>query len=184
VIIDLAPDLVLADREENCRADVDSLRAAGIPVWVTVIESMDQAFASLRRLFDEALGWPVPPWLDEAERVWAAPPRGCLTTAVMPVWRDPWIVVGAPTFTGDLLSRLGLVNPFADRGRYPRVTLDEILAAAAGLVILADEPYPFTAEDGQAFFPGTRVIRPPGRLLTWYGPSMVPARALLESAIA
>lgn len=182
-IFALAPDLVLANKEENRRADVESLRSAGVPVWVTDIESVEQAFTSLRRLFDQGLGWTVPAWVAEAEQAWAAPTPAPRRNVVMPIWRDPWIVVGEPTFTGDLLSRLGLVNRFPDQGRYPRVGLDEILAATPEIVILADEPYPFSADDGPECFPGIRVIRPEGRLLTWYGPSLVAARARLEPII-
>src|ERR1700757_3419712 len=61
-IAGLVPDLVLANQEENRRVDVERLRAAGIPVWVTVIRTLDEAFASLRRMFREALGWPEPDW--------------------------------------------------------------------------------------------------------------------------
>src|SRR3954451_20992433 len=50
-IMALSPDLVVANREENRRLDVDRLRAAGVPVWVTVIESLDAALRSMRRLF-------------------------------------------------------------------------------------------------------------------------------------
>src|SRR3984957_10827377 len=59
----LKPDLVLANQEENRRVDVERLRAAGVPVWVTVIRDLDEALASLRRMFRVALGWPEPPWL-------------------------------------------------------------------------------------------------------------------------
>src|SRR6201996_6654442 len=64
----LRPDLVLANQEENRRLDVERLRAAGIPVWVTVIQAVDQAMASLRRMFVAALGWPVPDWLGAAQQ--------------------------------------------------------------------------------------------------------------------
>ena len=70
----LAPDLVVANQEENRERDVERLRADGIPVWVTRIRTLDEAFASMRRLFEDALGWDAPPWLAEAERVWSAPP--------------------------------------------------------------------------------------------------------------
>ena len=70
-IVAQRPDLVLANQEENRKLDVERLRAAGVPVWVTVIRSVDEALASLRRMFTEALGWPVPGWLDEADRTWA-----------------------------------------------------------------------------------------------------------------
>ena len=59
-IIALRPDVVLANKEENRRTDVQRLRAAGIPVWVTVIETVDQALASLRRMFEHALDWRAP----------------------------------------------------------------------------------------------------------------------------
>src|SRR5215471_1697207 len=59
----LEPDLVLANQEENRRVDVERLRAAGVPVWVTVIRDLDEALASLRRMFLVGLGWHEPPWL-------------------------------------------------------------------------------------------------------------------------
>jgi ABC-type Fe3+-hydroxamate transport system substrate-binding protein len=179
-IAELRPGLVLANQEENRRVDVERLRAAGIPVWVTVIRTLDEAFRSLRRLFTVALGWPEPDWLAAAERAWAGPPPYSPVSAVIPVWRDPWMVVGSATFTGDLATRLGLRNVYAGHPeRYPRVTLDDITARHPDLVILPDEPYAFTAQDGPEAFPGQRTALAEGRSLTWYGPSLVTARDLL-----
>jgi ABC-type Fe3+-hydroxamate transport system substrate-binding protein len=181
----LQPDIVLANKEENRRVDVERLRAAGVPVWVTVIETLDEALASLRRLFTVALGWPEPGWLGQAARVWAplaSPPR--LRVAVS-VWRDPWMVVGSSTFTGDILARLGLDNVYAEHpGRYPRVEVDDILARQPDIVVLPDEPYPFSEADGPEMFPGCRVALVDGRSLTWYGPSLVTARDLLSAKLA
>src|SRR3984885_8953476 len=56
----LRPDLVLANQEENRRVDVERMRAAGTAVWVTAIRTLDEAFASLRRMFSEVLGWMGP----------------------------------------------------------------------------------------------------------------------------
>ncbi|AWB93671.1 helical backbone metal receptor [Aeromicrobium chenweiae] len=183
-IIDLAPDLVIANHEENRELDVDRLREAGVPVWVTRIETVDQAFASMRRLFVEALGWGVPDWLVEAERVWAEPARVPPRRVAVPIWRDPWMVVGSRTFTGDLLSRLGLVNAFGDhQDRYPHVELDAIGTSGTDLVLLPDEPYVFTADDGPEAFPLTPTTLVSGRALTWYGPSLVTARDELERAL-
>ena len=69
----LAPDLVIADREENRKLDVARLREAGLAVWVTVIESVPGALASLRRLLTGPLGLDTPGWLAAAERAWAGP---------------------------------------------------------------------------------------------------------------
>ena len=177
-VIALAPDLVIANREENRKLDVTRLRAAGLAVWVTVIESVPEAMASLRRLLTGPFGLDVPAWLAAAEQAWAGPgPRPSRRVAV-PVWRDPWMVVGARTFVGDVLARLGLDNVFgAGPDRYPHVEAGQIRTAAPDLVLLPDEPYPFSAGDGPEEFPAQRVVLLAGRLLTWYGPSLATARA-------
>jgi ABC-type Fe3+-hydroxamate transport system substrate-binding protein len=183
-IIALAPDLVIANREENRKLDVERLRDAGLAVWVTVIESVPDAMTSMRRLLTGPLGLEAPPWLAAAEQAWAgSAPRPARRVAV-PIWRDPWMVVGARTFTGDVLARLGLDNVFgAGPDRYPHVEAEQIRAAAPDLVLLPDEPYPFTSDDGPEEFPAHRAVLVPGRLLTWYGPSLVTARTELLSVI-
>ncbi|HEX2075095.1 MAG TPA: helical backbone metal receptor [Geodermatophilus sp.] len=180
----LAPDLVVANREENRRLDVERLRAAGVPVWVTVIESVDEALRSMRRLFVDALTVAEPDWLVAAAEQWARPaPRPPLRVAV-PIWRDPWMVVGSRTFTGDVLARLGLVNVFGSSPeRYPRVELEQLRSAGADLVLLPDEPYVFTPDDGPEAFPDVRTVLISGRQLTWYGPSLATARADLLRSI-
>ena len=184
-VIGLAPGLVLVNQEENRRVDVERLRAAGIPVWVTVIRTLDEAIASLRRMFREALGWPEPAWLSEAERVWRAPPPSPAVPAVIAVWRDPWMAVGSATFTGDVAARLGLRNVYADhQERYPQVSLEDLEAREPDVVVLPDEPYAFSAADGPEMFPGRRVALVEGRSLTWYGPSLVGARSRLLAQLA
>jgi ABC-type Fe3+-hydroxamate transport system substrate-binding protein len=187
----LKPDIVLANQEENRRVDVERLRAAGAAVWVTVIRTLDEALASLRRMFGVALGWPVPSWLDDAERAWSEPTGGpwlaggARVRAVIPVWRDPWMVVGSATFTGDLAARLGLDNIYGDDpGRYPHVSLDDMAARRPDLIVLPDEPYAFSADDGPEMFPRQRVALVEGRSLTWYGPSLIDARSLLSAQLA
>jgi ABC-type Fe3+-hydroxamate transport system substrate-binding protein len=182
----LAPDLVVANQEENRAVDVDRLRAAGVAVWVTVVESVADALHSMRRLIVEALGAPVPGWLDAAESAWSEPAPATTATAVVPVWRDPWMVVGPSTYAGDLLERLGVANLFAGDqtgSRYPRVSLADLRAWGPDVVILPDEPYAFSPEDGPEAFPGIPTALVMGRDLTWYGPAMVTAAERLRPAI-
>jgi ABC-type Fe3+-hydroxamate transport system substrate-binding protein len=184
-IVALDPDIVLANQEENRRVDVERLRAAGVTVWVTVIRTLDEAIASLRRMFAVALGWPEPPWLAEAESAWRDPAPVPRIRAAIPIWRDPWMAVGSATFTGDLAARLGLDNVYADHPeRYPHVGLDDLDARRPELIVLPDEPYTFTAADGPEMFPRQRVALVDGRSLTWYGPSLVAARARLAGQVA
>ena len=129
-----------------------------------------------------------PGWLVEAEELWrSAAPRRAI--AVVPVWRRPWVVVGRDTFAGDVLLRLGIGNAYAGHGdRYPRPGLDELVArfadGAADLLVLPDEPYAFTADDGPEAFPGVPYVLVNGRYLTWCGPSLVPAHSHLTSVLA
>ena len=183
-IIALRPDLVLANKEENRKHDVEALRAAGISVWVTVIETVDDALSSLRRMFTDALLQPVPEWLEEASRVWGEPAPLVRRSVVIPVWRDPWMVVGSSTFTGDLVSRLGLDNVYSQHPeRYPHVELDELRDRSPEVVLLADEPYAFSASDGPEVFDASSVRLMSGRSLTWYGPSLATARGTLLEAL-
>ncbi|MGM1058900.1 helical backbone metal receptor [Saccharothrix sp. Mg75] len=180
-VLALRPDLVVANSEENRPEDVERLRADGVPVWVTAAPAtVPAALGSLRRLLGTA--WDVEPgWLVEAERRWrdVVPPWA---RAVVPVWRKPWVVLGRETFAGDVLLRLGVVNAFADHAeRYPRPPLAELQDAE--LVVLPDEPYLFTPDDGPRFFPGLRPVHVSGRHLTWYGPSLVEARSSLATAL-
>jgi ABC-type Fe3+-hydroxamate transport system substrate-binding protein len=180
-VLALAPDLVLANAEENRAEDVAALRAAGIAVWVTYPRTLDEAFGSLARMLS-VLGVPEPAWLGAARRAWAAPPqlRG---TVVVPVWRRPWIVLGGQTFAGDVLARLGLVNVYDGAAeRYPRPALSDI--PPCDLVVLPDEPYAFSAGDGPEAFRGRPCALVSGRHLTWYGPSLAEARDVLTRQLA
>ncbi|GAA1591436.1 helical backbone metal receptor [Actinomadura kijaniata] len=184
-IVALEPDVVLGNTEENRAPDVAALRAAGIPVWMTEIRTVDGALASLRRMLAGACRLDAPAWLDEAARVWAGVEPGPPRTAVVPIWRRPWMVVGRDTFTGDVLARLGVRNLYAGHpDRYPKIPLDELNAAGPDLVVLPDEPYRFTADDGPEAFPGIPAALVNGRLLTWYGPSLVEAPGALRERLA
>jgi hypothetical protein len=94
------------------------------------------------------------------------------------------MVVGSATFTGDVARRLGLHNVYGDHpGRYPRVSLGDLAARGPDMLVLPDEPYPFSVDDGPEMFPGHRVALVEGRSLTWYGPSLVTARMLLTAQL-
>ena len=184
-IVSLAPDLVIANEEENRAPDLAALREAGVEVLVTEVRDVPQAFRELARVV-EACGVSVRPrWLDEAEDAWSTrAPHVQRVTAVVPIWRRPWMVLGRDTFAGDVLSRLGVDHLYADHeDRYPKVPLEELRAAAPDVVVLPDEPYRFTPDDGPEAFPGLPCALVSGRHLTWYGPSLVEAPRALGEAL-
>ena len=181
-IVALAPDLVVANQEENRRADLDALRDAAVPVYVTDVRTLDGAFGALASML-AACGITRPGWLDDAERAWAAVPEPAVRRrAVVPIWRRPWMAVGRDTFTGSVLARIGVDNVLCnDPERYPR--FDPVALPPHDLVVLPDEPYNFTAEDGPESFPGTQSVLVSGRLLTWYGPSLTEAARVLPGML-
>ncbi|HWH29953.1 MAG TPA: helical backbone metal receptor [Mycobacteriales bacterium] len=181
-VVALQPDLVVANAEENREADLDALRRAGLAVWVTAPQTLDEALGSLGRLLG-ACGLGEPAWLTTARRVWAAPHRGARRRAVVPVWRRPWMALGRDTFAGDVLRRLGVDNVLAGAAdRYPRI--DPAGLPTHDLVVLPDEPYAFSPDDGPEAFPGVPAACVSGRHLTWYGPSLVEARDVLTAQLA
>ncbi|MGI5424697.1 helical backbone metal receptor [Streptomyces sp. CA-179760] len=184
-IVSLAPDLVIANEEENREPDLTALRAAGVEVLVTEIRDVPGAFRELARVLDACGVAARPRWLDEAEHTWSSLPRPVTRlTAVVPIWRRPWMVLGRDTFAGDVLARLGIDHLYAAHpDRYPRIPLEELRAAAPDVVVLPDEPYRFTADDGPEAFPGLPCALVSGRHLTWYGPSLAEAPRVLDRAL-
>ncbi|NIJ13883.1 ABC-type Fe3+-hydroxamate transport system substrate-binding protein [Saccharomonospora amisosensis] len=188
-VLDLRPELVLANSEENRPGDVAALREAGIAVWVMAAPAtVAMALNSLRALFTRAFAVPVPDWLVQADRLWRDE-RPTWARAVVPVWRKPWVVLGRDTFGGDVLRRLGVEHAYADHAeRYPRPKLTELRekfdSGEADLLVLPDEPYEFTADDGPDSFPGVPYVLLSGRYLTWYGPSLVAGHAELARSLA
>jgi ABC-type Fe3+-hydroxamate transport system substrate-binding protein len=178
LVLDLRPDLVLANEEENRAEDIATLRAAGVEVDVTWVRTVDQGLAELRRVLGR-LGV-EPSWLSAAEAIWAPPYDGPRRSALIPIWRKPWMAVGSDTFAGNLLARLGIDNVLASSPeRYPRFAVDQV---ACDVVVLPDEPYAFSASDGPGFFSvPSRLVS--GRHLTWYGPSLVEARSVLAEQL-
>ena len=177
---------MVANKEENRELDVRRLRDAGVRVWVTDIETVPQALASLGRLFDEGLRWPRPDWLAQAAACGPARCRPVGRRIAIPIWRDPWMVVGSNTFTGDLApTARPATTSYADHAeRYPHVDLADLDAAGADVVLLPDEPYVFTPDDGPEAFTRTPTELVSGRLLTWYGPSLLEAHRTLARSSA
>ncbi|MFJ6067440.1 helical backbone metal receptor [Streptomyces tendae] len=184
-ILSLAPDLVVANEEENRAPDLDVLRASGVEVLVTEVRTVPQAITELARVLTACGASARPRWLDEAATAWADPPAPeRRATAVVPIWRRPWMVLGRDTFAGDVLARLGVDHLYAAHAeRYPKVPVDELRAARPDVVVLPDEPYRFTADDGPEAFPGLPCALVDGRYLTWYGPSLAEAPRVLAAAL-
>jgi ABC-type Fe3+-hydroxamate transport system substrate-binding protein len=193
-IRELAPDLVVANAEENRKLDVQRLEAGGLAVFVTMPTTVAGAVAELRDLAAAVGELPGAAGLD-AELVAAVagayrrrPARRARYACA--VWRDPWMWLGRRTYAADLLWLAG-GEPVLDdpASRYPAIELPAVAGLGPELVLLPSEPYAFTPADANevaAGVAGARVELVDGRALTWYGPRIPAAiaayRELLEDA--
>jgi ABC-type Fe3+-hydroxamate transport system substrate-binding protein len=207
-VVALRPDLVLANQEENTQDIVDHLRDAGLTVHVSFPKTVEQAVALVRdiatllgisrehdaiREMDGALA-----------RAHEHRSRTVPVRVFCPIWMDPLMTIHGDTFISDMLDLAGGANVFAERARryplaadlgqrpalspdrvqgrdtrYPRITWDELVAAAPDVILLPDEPHPFTEADADRF----RALETPaskngqvyfidGKDLCWYSPRM------------
>ena len=171
-VLALAPDLVLASKEENVRAQVDEI-AASCPTWVsdvTDLASADDLARRLGRLFGVE---------QQAARITAAN-RATLArlavadrgAAVYLIWREPYMGAGGGTYIDSVLGALGFRNALAARERYPEITEDALRRLAPEHVLLSSEPYPFAerhAAELRALLPGSEVRLVDGELFSWWG---------------
>jgi len=192
VIAGLDTDLVLANLEENEKADVDAIvDACNTPVYVTDVETVPDATDMIRVV--GALTGTQPAAEDMARTVdtrfarlqpEALQPEATVRAAYL-IWRDPYMSVGHDTFIHDVMRRGGFQNVFSGETRYPTVTLGEIAAREPDVVLCSSEPFPFhqkerfTQEIRDAL-PNTPVEIVDGQLFSWYGPRLLETPAYLN----
>jgi ABC-type Fe3+-hydroxamate transport system substrate-binding protein len=184
----LKPDLLIGNKEENTKADIEAL-AREFPVWMSDIRDLAGALDMIARLGDltgtaekaelirrtiaDAFGAILP--LD--------PP---LTVAYL-IWREPFMAAGHGTFVNDMLARCGLENVFDDGdARYPEITAQELAEADPDILLLSSEPYPFKKEhlkELNMVLPGTPVRMVDGELFSWYGSRLLASPPYFQALI-
>jgi ABC-type Fe3+-hydroxamate transport system substrate-binding protein len=207
----LAPDLVLVNQEENTESIHRALVARGLRVHLSFPKTVADSVALLQELaamLDVPGDHPALTRLVDAVADMEARRGNTVPCKVFcPIWMDPLMTVHGDTFISDVLDLCGGQNVFLDRPRryplaadlgdaapwpaervglrdtrYPRVTLDEVVARQPDVVLLPDEPHPFSEDDAAVFraldIPAAkhgRVLRVDGRALCWYSPRLADA---------
>ena len=168
-IRDLAPDLVILERDENPKAAAEALSALGIPWLALAVRSLKDVAAELRRL-GVAVGAPQAGEARAAEleaRLRARRRKGPRTLVL--IWKDPWMSAGPDTYLGDLVRAAGL-TPIGP-GDYPILDEADLAALRPRVILLPNEPYRFNRRHAAALqrqFPEAAVHLLDGRALTWY----------------
>jgi ABC-type Fe3+-hydroxamate transport system substrate-binding protein len=165
----LAPDLVVANCEENTREIFDALRGTA-PVWAAFPRTLDDAIADVRSLGGMVGADPEPVCGPiELERTRLARRPFDFTYLI---WKDPWMAVGRDTFISALLGEAGGINESTGADRFPVVTVEE-LRTRTGLLLLSSEPFPFAERHVAALVEAgisrKRIHLVDGELLSWHG---------------
>lgn len=181
-IIRLEPQLVLANREENNEEDVAALREAGLNVYVGDVRTAEEAHEEIDRIgrllggISLKIGESIKESLEEQEHVQRLRPR---VRAAALIWRNPYMAASGDTYIGDLLRVSGAINVCEDsaRGRYPRLSLTELVELDPDVILLPSEPYRFRerhaeellAQQGMSAGRNGHVYLCDGQNLTWWG---------------
>lgn len=172
----LQPDLIIANKEENTKEQIDEL-AALFPTWVSNIQTVDEALMMIREV-GEIVGKAerAEVLIKEISAGFAAlkKPKTPKRAAYF-IWRKPWMCAGGDTFISNMIEHMGWVNVLGNRPRYPEITLDELADKQTDIVLLSSEPYPFKdahIAEIKAALPHAEVKLVDGEMMSWYGSRM------------
>ncbi len=183
-IRELKPDLIIANKEENTKEQIEEL-AKEFPVWLSDITNLPGALNMIQALGQvtgqegkaNALVEEIVQGFQQLHK--ANTPR----RVAYFIWRNPWMSIGHDTFIHSMIQTMGWQNVLADRSRYPEITLEELKGYNPELVLLSSEPYPFKEEhiaEIKATLPGAEVKLVDGEMFSWYGSRLKKAAAYLQ----
>lgn len=173
-IEELSPDLIIANKEENNKADIERL-SNKYNVYISDVNSFDEA---LQMMSDIGNLTGKNKEVDELihsikkEKENYLPSKN--QSAVYFIWREPWMVVGQSTFINDMIRLAGYKNLISD-DRYPELKLEDLKELNPDVVLLSTEPYPFKTEhiqELQELLPKAKVKLVDGEYFSWYGSRM------------
>ncbi len=168
----LCPDLVLANKEENTREDVEQIERFA-PVYVTDVRTLEEALGMMRTVgrLTGTCGR-AQELVCEITKSFSALPTYPPLRVLYLIWRNPFMTVGGDTFIHDILQRAGLVNVAGQQTRYPVIKPEQMRRWEPEVVLLSNEPYPFAEKhlpEIRAILPQTPVFFVDGELFSWYG---------------
>lgn len=180
-VVDVKPDLVLANKEENNRRTVNALERKGITVWVSDIKNVQDSIKCLSDL-ESLLNAKGDSLSEEARQLWNGFGSSKLRLRLSGkkglyfIWQDPFMVAGQGTYIDSWMKLLGIKN-LETRDRYPRLTTNDFMALDPDIVFLPDEPYPFDAMDqktiGDKLLRNCQIVLLDGKMFSWFGSYMI-----------
>lgn len=178
----LNPDLILANKEENIKEQIEEL-AKDYPVWVSDVNDLTSALEMIKAVGSicgkEKEATNLTQTISELFKRLQLSNNSNLRTAYL-IWRNPYMTVGGDSFISKMLDYAGFDNIFKNQLRYPVITIPQLQTVNCQLLLLSSEPYPFAQKhikELQAYLPQTRILLVDGELFSWYGSRLLQAPA-------
>jgi ABC-type Fe3+-hydroxamate transport system substrate-binding protein len=190
----LQPTLIIANKEENTKEDIELL-ASKYEVLLTDIHTLDDAFFYLLEIGERVNRVEAARSLvDQIKKDFQAlGPIGKGASFLYFIWKDPYFVVGPQTYIHALLTHFGLVNcceiaryPDLDQVRVNKAKLSNTPDFSPDYIFLSSEPFPFEAkhlEEVQALFPESKIVLIDGEICSWYGSRMLKVASYFSSIL-
>lgn len=171
----LEPDLIIANKEENEKYQIDQL-AEQYPVWVSDVTTIFDAYRMMLNIGAIiGKGDIASALFNQIQSGLVSFPKNKPLNVVYFIWRNPWLSVGGDTFINNMIEAIGWNNIFANKLRYPEITPEELVEKKPDLVLLSSEPYPFkeaNIAEMKMLLPESRIILVDGEMFSWYGSRM------------
>lgn len=175
-IISLQPDLIIANKEENTKEDIEQLQKR-FPVWISDINTLSDAFEMMKKLGiifgkEEKSTEIIEKINAEKEKIKIVNSNKKVAYLI---WNNPLMLAGKNTFIDAMLKEAGYENIISEN-RYPEKTIDELLELNPDLIFLSSEPYPFSNKhvlDFKEKFTSAKIILVDGELFSWYGSKLI-----------
>lgn len=169
----LQPDLIIANKEENTKEDIEHLMKL-YPVWISDINSYDEALIAINKIGllcnKETESKHLVSKIEERQKNYIKKLPTSKSVLYL-IWKDPYMAVGTFTYIDNIMELLGYKNCFSEE-RYKEVTLDQIKALNPSHIFLSSEPYPFKEKhikELEENLPGITCKLVDGELFSWYG---------------
>ena len=180
----LQPDLIIANKEENVKEEVEIL-ATQFPVWTSGCNNLTQACDMIIQLgiITGKQKKAIETVRHIQENFAQLQPPLQKIRAVYLIWQNPLMTIGSDTFINDMMEIAGFENIFKKENRYPETTIEQLKEAGCELLMLSSEPYPFSQKHITFFkneLPETRVILVDGEMFSWYGSRLIKAPAYFQ----
>jgi ABC-type Fe3+-hydroxamate transport system substrate-binding protein len=187
-IKNLDPDLVIGNKEENVKEQIEEL-SAQYPVWMSDVNTLADALdmtRSIGRITErEGRAFRIEDEITKGFELLSARSTLPINVAYL-IWKDPYIAVGGNTFIDDMLSHCGFNNVFKQIPRYPEISFDELKNTDCELLFLSSEPYPFKEPHAAAIsneLPNIPIKLVDGEMFSWYGSRLIKAAKYFSKLI-